>query len=91
MTKLKDKPFALIGVNVIAYDAKKLKEVMVKENLNWRSTADPGGVIAKTWNSPGTPAYYVIDAKGVIRHKWVGNPGEKAIDTALEKLIQEAE
>lgn len=27
----------------------------------------------------------------VIRHKWVGAPGEKAIDTALEKLINEAE
>jgi hypothetical protein len=27
----------------------------------------------------------------VIRHKWIGSPGEKAIDTALEKLINEAE
>ena len=28
---------------------------------------------------------------GVIRQKWVGAPGDKAIDTALEKLIDEAE
>jgi hypothetical protein len=27
----------------------------------------------------------------VIRHKWVGAPGEKAIDMALEKLINEAQ
>jgi hypothetical protein len=27
----------------------------------------------------------------VIRNKWLGRPGEKAIDTALEKLIKEAE
>jgi hypothetical protein len=27
----------------------------------------------------------------VIRHKWVGPPGEKAIATAVEKLIAEAE
>jgi hypothetical protein len=26
---------------------------------------------------------------GVIRYKWIGAPGEKAIDTALEKLIAE--
>jgi len=26
----------------------------------------------------------------VIRHKWVGNPGAKAIDTALKRLIQGA-
>jgi hypothetical protein len=35
--------------------------------------------------------YYVIDGKGTIRYKWVGAVGEKAIDAALEKLIQEAE
>jgi hypothetical protein len=27
----------------------------------------------------------------VIRHKWFGSPGEKAIDTALEQLINAAE
>lgn len=89
MTELAGKPFALIGVNVNAYDAKQLKAVMVKENLNWRSTADQGA-IAEKWNSPGTPVYYVIDPAGVIQYKWVGNPGEKALDASLDKLIQEA-
>jgi hypothetical protein len=68
---------------------------MEKEKLTWRSFADPGaigqGAIATRWNLTGTPTLYVIDHKGVIRHKWVGSPGEKAIDTALEKLIKEAE
>ena len=73
-----------------AYDPKKLKEVMLKEKLNWRSTSDHG-TIAENWNSPGTPVYYVIDPKGVIRYKWVGYPGEKALDMALEKLIEQAE
>ena len=62
---------------------------MDKEKLNWRSFAD-GHAISEKWNA-ATPGYYVIDPKGVIRAKWVGNPGEKAIDAALEKLIQEAE
>jgi hypothetical protein len=26
-----------------------------------------------------------------VRYKWVGVPGEKAIDSALDKLIKEAE
>ena len=38
-----------------------------------------------------TPTLYVLDHKDVIRHKWVGAPGEKAIDAALDKLIKEAE
>ena len=42
-------------------------------------------------NWPSTPTVYVIDPKGVIRRKWVGGPGEKAIDAALDVLIEEAE
>lgn len=85
----------MIGVNVTGHDARKLKAVMDKEKLTWRSFADPGelgqGAIAARWNLAATPTLYVIDHKGVIRHKWLGSPGEKAIDTALEKLIKIAE
>jgi hypothetical protein len=92
---LEDKPFALVGVNTNRYDAKKLKEVMDKEKLNWRSFADHGGKdslgpICTTWNLVGTPTLYVLDHKGVIRHKWLGSPGEKVIDAAIDKLIKEA-
>ena len=79
----------MIGVNVSEFETKNLKERMAKEKMNWRSFAHQDAINA-TWN-PSTPGYYVLDAKGVIRHKWVGAPGEKAIDTALEKLIGEAE
>ena len=63
---------------------------MTKENINWRSF-DDDGAINRQWNLPPTPTFYIIDHKGTIRHKWVGKPGEKSVDTALEKLIQEAE
>ena len=69
---------------------------MDKEKLNWRSYADHGdgtdmGPICTQWNLFGTPTLYIIDAKGVIRHKWIGGPGEQVIDDAIEKLIKEAE
>jgi hypothetical protein len=86
---LKDRPFALIGVHVSEFESKNLKERMDKEKMNWRSFAYQEEINDK-WN-PSTPSYYVLDPKGVIRHKWVGAPGEKAIDTALEKLIDETE
>ena len=63
---------------------------MVKEQLNWRSFVDRGAIAAK-WKPAGTPSFFIIDHKGVICYKWAGAPGEKAIDAALEKLIQEAE
>jgi hypothetical protein len=78
----------LIGVNVVGHEPKKLKEVMEKEHVTWRSISSQAATAR--WNA-GTPTYYIIDAKGVIRYKWVGSPGEKAIEMALEKLIHETE
>jgi len=66
-----------------------------KEKLTWRSFADLGdasqGPIATRWNLTSTPTLYVLDPKGVIRHKWTAAPGEKLIDEALDRLIREAE
>jgi peroxiredoxin len=94
VTNLKDKPFALVGVNVSGHEPKKLKEVMEKARLTWRSFADPGvlgsGAIATRWSASTTPTLYLLDHRGVIRRKWVGNPGENAIDAAIAKLIDEA-
>ena len=95
MTNLKDKPFALVGVHVGGLKAKQLKGVAEKEKVTWRSFADAGdvgaGPIATRWNLSATPTLYAIDHAGVIRYKWAGSPGAKAIDAALEKLIKEAE
>ena len=63
---------------------------MERDKLNWRSIADDG-TVADKWNQPGTPLYYLVDPHGTIRGKWVGYPGQKALDAALEKLIHEAE
>jgi len=38
---------------------------------------------------PVTPTFYVIDHKGVIRHKWSGSPGGPAIDQAVDALMKE--
>ena len=93
---MQGKPFALLGVNINCHDPKKLKEVMDKEQLHFRSFTDTAageglGVIGSAWNLFGTPTVFVLDHKGVIRYRWLGSPGEKAIDEALNKLVKEAE
>ena len=85
--KLSSQPFALIGVNLVGHPPGDLKAVMEKEDLNWRSI-DDDGTTGRKWNSPATPAFYVLDDQGVIRHKWIGHPGEPVIDAALETLIR---
>ena len=81
----------MLGVNQLAHEPGELKEVMERDDITWR-TFDDNGDIVRQWNSPATPAFYVIDHEGIIRRKWVGgSPGEAAIDAVLESLIQEAE
>jgi hypothetical protein len=89
---LSDKPFVLLGVNSDP-DLEVLKKAMEKEQLTWRAFRNDGstsGPIATRWNIRGWPTLYVIDAKGVIRHKWMGNPGDDVLDQSLNILIEEA-
>ena len=91
--KMADKPFALVGVNS-DQDLKGLKDVLEKEEISWRSfwngPKGTGGPISDEWNVHGWPTLYVIDHKGVIRHKWVGSPGNDKMDAAIEKLVEAA-
>ena len=69
---------------------------MDKEKLSWRSFADHGDggkgrTICEQWNLVGTPTLFLLDHKGVIRHKWLGSPGEKVMDAALQHVLKEAE
>jgi peroxiredoxin len=72
----------------------QLKEATEKEQLTWRSFADPGTIcrvaIAVQWNLTVTPTVYVIDASGVIRCKWLGESDGAAVDAAIHALIAEA-
>jgi peroxiredoxin len=88
-----DKPFVLLGVNGDDEDP-KLKEKNEKAQITWRSFKNVGtrkAAIADEWAVEGWPTLYLIDHKGVIRHKWLGSPGEKTIDEAIEMLVKEAE
>jgi hypothetical protein len=91
---LAGKPFALVGVNSDP-DLEGLKKVLKDENISWRSfTNGPKGTsgpISTEWNVRGWPTLYVIDHKGVIRHKYLGSPGDKVLDEVIEKLVHEAE
>jgi len=92
--RLADKPFALVGVNSDE-DLDELKKVLQEEKITWRSfwngKEGTGGPIAKEWNVRGWPTLYIIDHKGIIRHKYEGSPGDDKLDAAIDKLIEAAE
>ena len=91
--RLAGQPFVLLGVNTDKTKEQQ-KKGEDKHQMTWRSWFDGGstdGPIATKWNVQGWPTLYVLDHKGVIRHKWLGSPGNKVMDEAIEKLVKEAE
>jgi thiol-disulfide isomerase/thioredoxin len=85
--RLKDKPFALISISA---DQKKetLKDFLSKEKMPWTHwwNGAQGGVI-DDWNIEYFPTIYVIDAKGVIRHKDLRDEKlEEAVDDLLKNV-----
>jgi hypothetical protein len=91
--KFAGKPFAIIGVNSDK-DLEKLKPRLAEEKITWRSFScgpeGTSGPIPTKWNVSGWPTLVVVDHEGVIRHRWLGNPGDEVIDEALTELVEKA-
>jgi len=87
VTKMKDRPFAMIGVN--GDPTKEAAQKAVTDSkINWRSFQDGNGPIAKAWNVTLFPTVYVLDEKGVIRAKQVSG---KLLDQQVERLVKQVE
>jgi hypothetical protein len=91
--RLEAKPFALIGVNSDT-NREEVKKKNQENQITWRSFWNGGGIggpISSAWNVQSWPTLYLLDAKGTIRHKYVGAGDEKELDVAIELLIKETE
>ena len=88
---MQGKPFALLGVNGDE-DKDKLREWIKKEGLTWRSWWDGGGSantpgpISRQFNIDGWPTIYILDHRGIIRHKLLGSTSR--LDSAVNALVE---
>jgi hypothetical protein len=89
VVRLKDKPFALIGINSDG-DRSVVNKILEREKITWRNAIDgsTNGPIATAWNVSGWPTIYILDQKGVIRYK---NLRDKPMEDAVIKLLSEME
>ncbi len=88
--KLRDKPFALIGINSDDEDRAVLKKMFIENSITWRNVMEGStdGVITEKWNVHSWPTIYVLDASGTIRYKDITG---KALRRAVEELLYEIE
>jgi RNA polymerase sigma factor (sigma-70 family) len=86
--RLKDKPFAVLGVN--CDDDKEAAVSAIKsERITWPNWHDGGpgaGPIAKRYHIRSYPTLFVIDGQGIIRHKEIIGEG---LDKAVDQLMKE--
>ncbi len=92
VNRLKDEPFALIGVNSDV-DLEAMRPKFKEEKITWRSfwCGEEGtqGPIPSAWGVQGWPTLFLIDAEGRIRQKWEGSPGDAALDSAIDRVLAE--
>jgi thiol-disulfide isomerase/thioredoxin len=85
--RMKDKPFALLGINADK-DRSEVKRAVESKGITWRSWWDgTGGPIATKWNVQSWPTICVIDPRGVIRYTGVQG---KDLDEAVDALLAES-
>lgn len=89
VARLKDEPFALIGVNSDE-DLEKLRPALEKESITWRSfwngKLGTAGPISTAWGVGSWPTIFVLDEEGVIRYM---NVREEKMDEAVDTLLAE--
>ena len=89
VAKFKDKPFVLVGVS-LDKDKNALSEFLASDPLPWVHWWDGKGSVAKLFKVRPIPTLYLIDAKGVVRKKWVGAQTGEMLTKEVEALVKEA-
>ena len=89
--RLANKPFALLSVSVDD-DKATVTEFHEREKMPWNHWWEgPTGSNVKLFKVRSFPTLFLIDAKGVIRKKWLMDPGNDVLDKAVDELVAEAQ
>ncbi len=88
VANLAGKPFALVSVNTDK-DAKTLDDSIKSGEVTWRCWSDGGtdGPITTRWGIVSFPTIFVLDSRGVLRHRDLrGEELDRAVGTLVAEL-----
>jgi hypothetical protein len=87
--RLKDKPFAIVGVNSDMVE-EKARSAVKEHGVTWRSfrdSLDKDRSISGDWQNIAFPTFYLIDQKGIIRKRWIGGLSSDDLSQAVDRLL----
>ncbi len=95
VTKYKDRPFVLVGINGDK-DKAEPKKLQEDGTVTWRSwflseNRRFAQSVSVDYKLEFFPTICLIDPKGYIVKRYVGKPPEEEFDELLEKLVKETE
>jgi peroxiredoxin len=87
--RYRDKPFAMIGVNMDE-NVEKAKAIVAAQHMTWPivKAGSACGEINQRYGVTRIPAVFVIDAAGIVRHASLGGSG---LDGAVARVLAEME
>jgi thiol-disulfide isomerase/thioredoxin len=94
LERFRDRPFAIVGVNGDRDPETMTKALAKVEKIPWRSFRDERvgqGSISEEWKVAGWPTLYLIDHRGIIRHRWVGAPDDETLAREIGQLLKGAD
>jgi len=85
--RLKNEPFALLGINSDG-EAEEVKKMLAEQGITWRQAIDgsTSGPLATKWNINGWPTIFILDAEGKIRFR---DLRDEAMEKAVNELLKE--
>ncbi|MFN0018744.1 MAG: trypsin-like peptidase domain-containing protein [Pirellulaceae bacterium] len=84
--KLKDSPFALVGV--FRGEQSALQPLVADGTVAWKNWVDgPSGPISSQWRVTAVPTLYILDHEGIIRFKGLGFVTESQLAEKVKELL----
>jgi thiol-disulfide isomerase/thioredoxin len=87
--RLKDEPFAIIGVS-LDEDHAEIEKAVASHQITWRSfrnkRADKS-VISSEWRVIDWPTLYLIDREGIVRNRWTDETSPEELNREADRLV----
>lgn len=85
---------SVIGVSIDRGSAEgEVRRFVEEQGISFGILLDPDGGVESTFRTLGVPESFLIDRRGVLRHRWIGefDPSHPEVLALVESILEEVE